>query len=107
MLGQASVPMKRGWIAHCSCVDQQRAVRTRPSVVSTQVARTSRRSETRSKGITALPEASLAGAQLVLALLFEVVADYKRLSVLAAGRPGHGQASGPQYPDVSIGYITR
>jgi hypothetical protein len=41
-------------------------------------------------------------------LRLEVVADYTRLSaVLAAGRAGHGQASGPQYPGVSIGYITR
>jgi hypothetical protein len=40
--------------------------------------------------------------------LLQVVADYERVSaVLGAGRAGHRQASGPQYPGVSIGYITR
>jgi hypothetical protein len=39
--------------------------------------------------------------------LLQVVADYERLSAaLTAGRAGHGRASGPQYPGVSIGRAT-
>jgi hypothetical protein len=48
------------------------------------------------------PEGQPADAQLVLALLLEVVADYTRVSaVQVAGRAGDGRASEPQYPGVS------
>ena len=50
-----------------------------------------------------LPEGASRHGRLVLALLLEVVADYRRPNaVLTAGRTGGGRASGPQYPGLRI-----